>query len=330
MILMKFEASYIKLLKSGELLDRVKQLEKLLENCSVCPHECGINRFKQRDGVCRSGYLPYISSICDHHGEEPVLSGSRGSGTVFFGSCNLSCVFCQNHQISQSGKYFRSCEQDFELTAGQIFKLQRRFGVHNINFVSPSHFVPQMVRLIYEAAKLGLNVPVVYNSNGFDSLDTLKLLDGIIDIYLPDLKYADDEYAKKYSKIDNYKETAFTAVKEMFRQTGLLQTDKKGIARKGLIVRHLILPNDLAGSEKILERIAKEISPDITISLLSQYYPAHKAADYPLLSRRITYNEYLKAQQALEKMAMYKGFAQGMDAPDYYKPDFNNDHPFED
>lgn len=327
---MKFEAGYLKLLHNGALKHRVEQLESLLANCTVCPWNCGTNRFEEAGGVCRSGYQPYISSICEHHGEEPVLSGSRGSGTVFFGSCNLRCVYCQNHQISQDFQYFSNLQKDFKSVAKEILDLQNVYGVHNINFVSPSHFAPQMVRLIYEAAKMGLHIPIVYNTNAYDSLQTLRLLDGIVDIYLPDLKYADDDYAKAYSSAKNYVKISRAAIKEMFRQVGLLQTDKQGIAQKGLIVRHLILPNDLAGTEENLRWLAEELSPDVTVGLMSQYYPTHKAFDYPLLSRRINYTEYLQAVQAMEKLSIRKGFTQHMESPDYYRPDFyNKNHPFE-
>lgn len=326
---MKFEPGYLKLYHNGELLERVEQLEDLLKDCSICPWECGINRFEDASGVCRSGYLPYISSICDHHGEEPVLSGSRGSGTVFFGGCNLRCVFCQNYQISQDYKYYSQLQKDFKTIAKEIVDLQNEYGVHNINFVSPSHFAPQMARIIYEAAKMGLHIPIVYNSNAYDSLQTLRLLNGVVDIYLPDLKYADDSYAKKYSSAKNYVQISRAAIKEMFRQVGLLRTDKQGIAQKGLIVRHLILPNDLAGTEENLTWLANALSPDVTVGLMSQYYPAHKARGYPLISRGITYSEYTRAVQALEKLAMHNGLTQHMESPEFYRPDFLNEkHPF--
>ena len=326
---MKFIPGYLKLHREGELLKRVEQLEELLKACAVCPWECGINRFEQADGICRSGYLPYISSICDHHGEEPVLSGAHGSGTVFFGSCNLRCVFCQNHQISQDYPYFSQLKSDTKAVAKDIVDLQNNYGVHNINFVSPSHFVPQMARIIYEAARMGLHIPVVFNTNAYDSLHTLRLLEGIVDIYLPDLKYANDNYAKEYSSAKNYVRISRNAIKEMFRQVGLLQTDKRGIAQKGLIVRHLILPNKLADSEENLQWLAEELAPEVTVGLMSQYYPAHKAHEYPLLSRRINYTEYLQAVEAMEKLSMRKGLTQHMESADYYRPDFlKKNHPF--
>ncbi|HID39648.1 MAG TPA: radical SAM protein [Calditrichaeota bacterium] len=324
-------ASYLKLYHSGELKKRLETLEALLDSCTVCPRACKVNRMEGKEGVCRAGYRPYITSVCDHHGEEPVLSGTNGSGTVFFGSCNLRCVFCQNWQISQDKAYFKSQVLSFDEAARAIVDLQNRYGVHNINFVSPSHFVPQMVRIIYEAIPLGLHVPIVYNSNGYDSLKALRLLDGIIDIYLPDFKYFDDSLAMRYSQARGYSIFAKEAVKEMYRQVGLLQVDKNGIAQKGLLIRHLILPNDLASSEEVLRWIAQELSPQVAVSLMSQYYPAHRAQKVPLLSRGITYSEYRKAADVLDELGMQNGFRQEMSAPFFYQPDFKRDgHPFKD
>ncbi|HGY56782.1 MAG TPA: radical SAM protein [Caldithrix abyssi] len=324
------KASYLKLFESGELKKRLEALEELLYSCTVCPRGCKVNRMEDKEGVCRAGYLPYITSICDHHGEEPVLSGRNGSGTVFFGSCNLRCVYCQNWQISQDRAYFKSFVTDFKEAAQAIVDLQNRYGVHNINFVSPSHFVPQMVRIIYEAVPLGLHVPIVYNSNGYDSLKTLRLLDGIVDIYLPDFKYFDDAIAMRYSQAKGYTIIAKEAVKEMYRQVGNLVVDKNGIAWRGLLIRHLILPNDLANTEKVLRWIAKELSPEAAISLMSQYYPTHRAESIPLLSRGITYSRYRKAADILEELGMTNGFRQEMSAPFFYQPDFHKDgHPFE-
>jgi len=326
---MRFEPSYLKLYRSGELERRMLALEAMLKECRLCPWHCATNRYKKPGAVCHAGYLPIVSSVCDHHGEEPVLSGSKGSGTVFFGKCNLRCVFCQNYQISQNRVYPANEEKDFQSIARQIVDVQNHFGVHNINFVSPSHFVPQMVRIIYQAVRLGLHVPVVYNSNAYDAVETLRLLEGIVDIYLPDLKYADDAYALKYSYAKNYRSVARNAIKEMYRQVGLLQTDRNGIARKGLLARHLILPNDLAGTKENLEWLASEISPQVSVSLMSQYYPAHRAAEFPLLSRKINFTEYLNAVDILEKLTLENGFAQQPEAPDYYRPDFlQAAHPF--
>ncbi|MBN1408377.1 MAG: radical SAM protein [Calditrichaceae bacterium] len=322
--------SYLKLHKSGELSERLRGLESRLESCDLCPHVCRVNRFKMANGKCKAGADPIISSICDHHGEEPVLSGVNGSGTVFFGSCNLKCVYCQNYQISQDMNGSEQWRISTSEAAQKIVDLQNKRQVHNINFVSPSHFIPQMVRIIYEAIQLGLNVPIVYNSNGYDLIDSLKLLDGIIDIYLPDFKYADDETAYSYSGIKNYPEIALAAIKEMYHQVGNLKVNRDGIATRGLLVRHLILPNDLAESKEVLTLLADEVSPDISISLMAQYHPSHKAMNYPLLSRPVSYNEYNRVLEYMGKLHLKKGFAQQLDAPEYYLPDFHKEkHPFE-
>ena len=324
------EPGYLKLFRSGELKNQLEKLEALLRSCTVCPRSCRVNRMNGEEGVCHAGYLPYITSICAHHGEEPVLSGTNGSGTVFFGSCNLRCVFCQNWQISQDRHYFRSQTMDFTDAARAIVEMQDDYGVHNINFVSPSHFVPQMVRIIFEAVPLGLQVPIVYNSNGFDSVEVLRLLEGIVDIYLPDFKYFDDDIALRYSHVKNYTVYAKAALKEMYRQVGTLQTDENGIARKGLLIRHLILPNGLSSPEQVLRWIAGELDPKVAVSLMSQYYPAHKAKNIPLLSRGITYREYRKAADRMDKLGMDNGFRQEMSAPYHYRPDFHREgHPFE-
>lgn len=322
--------SYLKLYESGELTKRLSILESKLENCDLCPHGCGVNRFKQTNGQCKAGVNPMISSICDHHGEEPVLSGTNGSGTVFFGSCNLKCVYCQNYQISQDMYYFDQWLITPSEVAQKIVVLQNQRQLHNINFVSPGHFIPQMVRIIYEAIPLGLNVPIVYNSNGYDSVESLKLLDGIIDIYLPDFKYADDGTAYLYSGIKNYPKFALAAIKEMYHQVGNLKVNRQGIATRGLLVRHLVLPNDLTESKKVLPLLAEEVSPEITISLMAQYHPSHKAMNYPLLSRTVSYNEYNRILDYMEKLNLKKGFSQQRDAPEYYLPDFKRkEHPFQ-
>ncbi len=324
------EPSYIKLYKSGELKTRLEALEAKLVSCSVCPRTCKVNRLEDEYGFCLSGYKPYITSICDHHGEEPVLSGTNGSGTVFFGSCNLRCVYCQNWQISQKRNFYQSAEMDFSEAARQIVRLQNEKGVHNINFVSPAHFVPQMVRIIYEAIPMGLHLPVVYNTNAYDALSSIKLLEGIVDIYLPDFKYFDDRNGVKYSRAPGYSIYAKAAIQEMYRQVGPLQIGNEGLAVRGLLIRHLILPNDLADSADVLQWIAGTLGKEVAVSLMAQYFPAHKAEDTPLLNRTIRYSEYLKAVEALEENGLSKGFVQDMTAPETYQPNFySQGHPFE-
>ncbi|MFA5316135.1 MAG: radical SAM protein [Dehalococcoidales bacterium] len=317
-------AGYLALYRSGELERRLKRLESRLVACDLCPRECRVNRLESEPGFCRAGYLPSVASVCAHHGEEPVLSGTRGSGTVFFSGCNMRCLYCQNHQISQGRASLKNGEMDFDSLAEKLFRLQEE-GCHNINFVSPTHFVPQMVRAVLTAVPLGLRLPLVYNSGGYDSVSTLKELDGIIDIYLPDLRYAEEVTARKLSQAPDYPVRARAAIKEMFRQVGDLKVDENGIAVRGLVVRHLVLPNGLAGSRESLEWLAREVSPTVTVSLMSQYRPAHRAFGYPLLSRQISLEEYHEATGCLEEFGITNGWVQEMSSPESYWPDFERD-----
>jgi putative pyruvate formate lyase activating enzyme len=319
---------YIALYQSGELARRAQALEARLSACDICPRECGVNRWEGEVGFCHSARRPIVSSVCAHHGEEPVLSGSRGSGTVFFGNCNMRCVYCQNHQISQDYKAQRRHEIESHVLAENMLYLQDELGCHNINFVSPSHFVPQIVRAVLEAVPLGLRLPLVYNSSGYDSVATLRELEGIISIYLPDLRYASNKWGKRFSQAPNYVERARAAIKEMYRQVGNLVVDE-GIARKGLIVRHLILPNGIAGSQDSLRWLVREVSPRVTVSLMAQYFPAHLAPRIPLLSRAISSEEYNEVMELVEKLGMENGWRQGIDAAHHYRPDFSREgHPF--
>jgi len=325
-----FEPGYLSLFHSGELLKRVKALETRLADCDLCPHNCRVDRLQGEVGFCRSGSVPLVASICAHHGEEPPISGTKGSGTVFFGNCNMRCVYCQNCQISQNPDAMRTKEMTTSELAKQLVYLQDELRCHNINFVSPSHFVPQMSRAVYEAVPLGLKIPLVYNTGGYDSLSALKLLDGIIDIYLPDIRYADNAVALRYSGVKNYVPVVRTAIKEMYRQVGNLKVDAREIARKGLIVRHLILPHNLAGSEASLKWLANEISPDVFVSIMAQYYPAHQANKYPELNRRVTAEEYEKVTRIMENLGIENGWLQELDASENYQPDFEREgHPFQ-
>lgn len=301
---------------------------EILKDCTLCPWDCHVDRTAGKLGVCRSGYLPIVTSYCPHHGEEPVLSGTRGSGTIFFGNCNMRCVFCQNHQISQPTCSLKEDEVSFERLADMMLELQEK-GCHNINFVSPSHFPAQIVKGVEIAVSKGLRIPLVYNTNGYDSLETLKLLDGIIDIYLPDIKYSDDNVGREYSKVRDYVRHSRAAILEMKRQVGDLTVDKKGIAVKGLIIRHLVLPNDLAGSEESLRFISEKVGKHTCMSVMSQYFPTHKAADYPLISRPISHREYEKVLEWLDEFGLEKGWVQHHSSRDYYRPDFDKDEPFE-
>jgi putative pyruvate formate lyase activating enzyme len=323
------QPGYITLYHSGELERRARALEARLASCDICPRECRVNRLKNELGYCHSGCLPVVSSVCAHHGEEPAISGTRGSGTVFFGNCNMRCVYCQNYQISQNWKKQRSNEMDCCTLAENMLYLQDGLGCHNINFVSPSHFVPQLLRAVAEAVPLGLRVPLVYNSNGYDSIGSLKELDGVIGIYLPDLRYASDRWAKKLSNAPHYVAQSRRAIQEMYRQVGDLAVDESGLAQKGLIVRHLILPNGLAGSEESLTWIVRELSPTVTVSIMSQYMPMHEASRVPLLSRKITIDEHKAVLKVIDDLDIENGWVQEMGAAEEYVPDFERKgHPF--
>ena len=319
---------YISLYHSGELEKRARRLEARLASCDICPRECRVNRLAGELGFCHSGSQPIVASFCDHHGEEPVLSGSRGSGTIFFGNCNLRCVYCQNHQISQDWQQQKENEIDCRRLAEIMLHLQE-MGCHNVNFVSPSHFVPQIIRAVAKAVPMGLKLPLVYNTNGYDAIKTLKELDGIVDIYLPDLKYASDERAQELSDAPDYVGHARNAIREMYRQVGGLVVDSSGVAWRGVIVRHLILPNGLAGSRQSLTWLAGEVSAGVSVSLMSQYHPAHRAHQYPLLSRPISLSEYEEALEVMDRMGLTGGWAQAMASHRIYLPDFEREgHPF--
>jgi len=331
----KFEASYLSLLRDGRLESRVEALERLLESCTVCPRDCFNNRLLNEIAACYSGRLPIVSSYTAHFGEEPPLVGTRGAGNIFFGNCNLRCVYCQNYQISQTHKEQLKNEITHERLAEIMLELQER-GCHNINFVSPTHFAPQMARAILIAAQQGLRLPVVYNTNAYDAVPVLELLDSVVDVYLPDLKYADDESGYVYSKVRGYKEYSRKALKEMYRQTGPeLVFDDDGLLKRGLVIRLLVLPNDVGSVQESIEWIRDELSPRVAISLMAQYYPTHQAATnnrYVLLSRRIRESEWMKATAALESLGMEEGWLQEFDgASYYYRPDFSDaEKPFKD
>ena len=290
-----YHPAYLKLLESGELENRVHDAKPHLDACDVCPLLCGVNRTAGELGICETGEKVQVSSHFAHHGEEHPISGYSGSGTIFFTHCNLRCVYCQNADISQLSS---GIEFNAEGLAGIMLSLQR-MGCHNINLVSPSHVIPQILEAVYIAARKGLRLPLVYNTGGYDSLEMLTLLDGVVDIYMPDMKYSDEAIARKYSLTKNYPEINQKAVLEMHRQVGNLITDENGIAVRGLLVRHLVLPNDLAGSGAILRFLAEKVSKNIYLNIMAQYHPVFQAAKYPELNRMITPQEY----QRVLKMA---------------------------
>ncbi len=283
----KFRSAYLSL--STEVLQKkIEEAEERLKNCSICPRNCKVDRYHSKTGFCKTGVLPFVASHGQHFGEEKPLVGRYGSGTIFFGRCNLRCMFCQNYSISHLGE---GREISFESLADMMIELQGR-GCHNINFVTPTHQMPMILRSLSMAREKGLSLPLVYNCGGYESLEPLKILNGVIDIYMPDFKYFDPQMGLKYSHVKDYPEVAMTAIKEMHRQVGDLVMNDDGIALRGLLVRHLVLPDNIAGSEGVIKFIAEEISKNAYINIMDQYYPCFKAYDDPRLKRRITRREY--------------------------------------
>jgi putative pyruvate formate lyase activating enzyme len=301
-----FEPAYLSLLHSGELQERARQAYEHLACCDLCAWECRVNRSAGVFGVCRTGAKARVSSYGPHLGEEDPLRGWRGSGTIFIARCNLRCQFCQNSDISQ-GEAGEEIEP--EELARMMLELQRA-GCHNINLVSPSHVVPQILSAVLLAARNGLRLPIVYNTGGYDSLAALRLLDGVIDIYMPDMKYASQQIARNYSKIPHYPESNRAAVREMHRQVGDLQINEQGLAERGLLVRHLVLPNGLAGTAEIVQFLAQEISADTYLNLMDQYRPAYQARQYPnkfpKLARPINRAEYQAALELARQAGLHR------------------------
>ena len=285
-----FEPAYLSLLDGGELKRRVQIAYDRLAACDICPRKCGVNRREDELGACRTGELAVISSAGPHFGEETPLVGRRGSGTIFVSWCNLNCQYCQNYEISQLGQGEPVTPEEL---AGLMLSLQRR-DCHNINLVSPSHVVPQILVAVLIAAHAGLHIPLVYNTGGYDSLETLSLLDGVVDIYMPDMKYADAAIAERYSRIKDYPAANQAAVREMHRQVGDLTMDEHGIALRGLLVRHLVLPEGLAGTAQIVRFLAS-LSTYTYLNVMDQYRPCYKAHTLPPLNRRLAAEEYQQA-----------------------------------
>lgn len=279
---------------------------KYLEKCEICPHRCKINRIDGKIGRCKSTDKIKIALVSVHNYEEPCISGENGSGTVFFSNCNLNCVFCQNYEISQQGL-------GKEITIQQladIFINQQNKGVENINLVTPTSYVIQIIEAIKIARSKGLKIPIVYNTNGYENIETIKMLDGYIDIYLPDLKYIDNDVGKKYSKIDNYFEVASKAIKEMYNQVGKYKFDNRGIMQRGIIIRHLILPNNIENSKKVLKWIEQNMPQDIYVSIMAQYFPTYKAKEICELDRKLTIDEYEEVENYLYSLNLENGYIQ--------------------
>jgi len=292
-----YEPAYWALLRSGELAVRVEKARAALHDCALCAWACHVDRTR-RVGFCRTGLDAVVSSAFPHRGEEALLSGHYGSGTIFFSHCNLRCQYCQNYEISQQGEGVAASS---ERLAEFMLRLQAA-GCHNINFVSPSHVIPQIIEAVYHAAQRGLKLPLVYNTGGYDSAEGLALLDGIIDIYMPDMKYADAAIARHYSKIRDYPAHNQAAVREMHRQVGDLALDEYGIARRGLLVRHLVLPDGLAGTAEIVRFLADEISPNTYVNIMGQYHPAWRVRErnVPPLNRPVHPDEVAAARKLAE------------------------------
>ncbi len=311
-------------IEAGELVRRAGRAVARLSHCDLCPRRCGVDRLAGKRGFCATGRLAEISSATVHGGEEPPISGTRGSGTIFFTHCNLACIHCQNHQISQGGAGRGVSPEEL---AAEMLELQKK-NVHNINLVSPSHCVAQILEAVPIALAGGLKLPVVYNCGGYDSVDALELLEGVVDVYLPDMKYGYPEEAERLSGRRDYVEVNRRALKEMFRQAGPPVFDADGIIRSGLIVRHLVLPEDRSGTYEALCFIAEEVSTNVGLSLMAQYRPMHKAEGAPDMNRPITANEYRAAIEWAGKLGFETFWVQKPESAGSWVPDFNEDDPF--
>jgi putative pyruvate formate lyase activating enzyme len=303
-----------------------RPLTDQLASCKCCPRQCGVNRLAGKAGYCKVGADVLISHAGLHFGEEPSISGTRGSGTIFFAGCNLRCVFCQNYQISQEFQQGRTRTLTPDELVSEMLRLQDQ-GAHNINFVSPSHMIFQMADAIQAARAKGLALPVVYNSNGYDGVDALRQIRGLVDIYLPDIKYLENEPGKRFSKVDDYAEVVPEVLREMLDQVGHLETDEDGIAVRGLLVRHLVLPGCLDNSRRCLRFLA-DLSPDIAVSIMSQYSPQYKARHYPQINRPLTQDEYDEIIDYALDLGLEHALIQELESQAHYLPDFDQERPF--
>ncbi len=301
---MAFVPSYINLYEKGELNNRIHLLKEFIRECRLCPRECRVNRLNGEVGVCQAGAELMVSNAFPHFGEEPPLVGYHGSGTIFLTHCNLRCIFCQNYDIS----HLESGERTTFSDMAHIMVRLQELGCHNINFVTPTHYVPQIVASLPEAVEKGLRLPIVYNCSGYESIEVIRLLQGIVDIYMPDAKYMDEKYAKRFSNAPDYPEVIKGVLKEMHGQVGDLAINANGIAERGLLIRHLVMPNKVTSSEAVLRFIAEEISVHSYVNIMDQYRPEYQAHDYPEINRRITHQEYLEAIQWAKHYRLYRGF----------------------
>lgn len=298
--------AYLESYNNGTLESAVAKTFNMLRSCCICPRKCKVNRLDDARGFCRIGLKPKVTSFMPHHGEEPPISGTAGSGTIFFSGCNMACAYCQNYQFSQLDE---GREVDSAELANFMLQLQG-MGCHNINLVTPTHVMPQILKALEIAIPKGLKIPIVYNTSGYELPEIIRLLNGIVDIYLPDMRYADNEMAVKYSSAPDYPGLNQAALKEMQRQVGVAEIDAEGIIRRGIIIRHLVLPNNISGTAKIMKFISAELSKDTYISLMSQYFPCYKADKLKEISRRITLEEYAQAKTGMEKYGLFNGWTQ--------------------
>ena len=302
-----FEPGYLRLHTSGKLRDRISDAWSLLAPCRLCPHDCGADRLHGQMGVCQMDARCKVASWNLHHWEEPAISGTRGSGAIFFSGCTGRCCFCQSFPISQ---LHQGIEVGVERLAGMMLELQRK-GAHNINMVTPTHFMPHILAALPHAIQAGLRLPLVYNTGGYERVEALRLLDGVVDLWLPDAKYADDETARRLSGWPRYVECNHLALREIFGQVGEeLLLDESGVAQRGLIVRHLVLPGGLAGTPQVLRWLSETLSPRVHVSLMDQYFPAYRVLEDPVLGRRLSRQEYESALDALESVGLEHGWTQ--------------------
>ena len=302
---------------------------QVLKKCNICPRNCNANRFSDKLGYCNADASFRISTICNHMGEEPVISGPKGICNIFFTNCNLQCVFCQNYQISNNKLDHSKCEMELEDIIRQITYVLN-MGMNIVGFVSPTHFTPHVKVIINALHERGIKPTIVYNSNGYDRVETLRDMEGMVDVYLPDFKYMDPSVSGEYSDAKDYPEVALNALKEMYRQKGsTLVVDNQGYAMSGIIIRHLVLPGQVKNSVKVMETIAAEVSNKLHISLMSQYHPNHHVYDHPKLGETVRPRDYYKVVDAMDKFGFSRGWVQEMSSASNYLPDFRKKHPFE-
>ncbi len=319
---MDFIPSYKKIY-AGDFAERLNLADEIIKSCTSCPRNCLADRTNGEFGTCQSGDKPIVSSFTPHFGEEPVLSGTRGAGNIFFGNCNLRCDYCQNFVISQNPKAEIRNEVSIERLSDIMIELQNN-NCHNIGLISPTHFAVPILKSIKLASDKGLDLPIIYNTNGYDSVDILKLYKNVIDIYLPDFKYGNNEYGRRYSKVPDYFDKAKLAITEMYEQVGSELVYESGVVVRGLIIRHLVLPTGLADSEEVFKFIS-ELDPKIHISLMAQYYPTNRAERNILLNRAVHYSEFERVIELLDKYNLESGWIQEMESHDFYRPNFDED-----